>query len=393
MPARKLLVADDSLTIQKVIRLALSSAPGDGYEIQAVSDGNDAIQQISLFRPDLVLVDVSLPVRTAFEIKAEMAAHADLQHVRYILMSSAFESYDEEQAQRLGFHGKLSKPFDPALLRKVLQDALDTAPARNVLPVAQVTVPTAPASDWLEEVPPPATAPEAPDADIRSLTESTIRLSGLEGMEWSIDDSAKKILPTGDNEQVEFARSAASPPEPVEEAYTEISESTLTRLRRQVPVVPPLDGFRELSGASFRPGFSEQPVESLGALGPANEWDVSSSGSVELSEEPADAPRLAAGKWESYGGLSLGEGDEGASAAGDFGSSVGSAEFRGSAATLSPSAALGEATLFSTDQIEDLVRKQVQESLARLAERVLPEIAERVIKQEISRLLQEGPGS
>src|SRR5213595_498171 len=66
MPGKKLLVADDSLTIQKVIRLALSN---EGYEIQAVSDGNDAIQQISLFRPDVVLIDVSLPGKTAFEVK------------------------------------------------------------------------------------------------------------------------------------------------------------------------------------------------------------------------------------------------------------------------------------------------------------------------------------
>ena len=57
MSGKKLLVADDSLTIQKVIRLALSN---EGYEIQAVSDGNDAIQQISLFRPDVILIDISL---------------------------------------------------------------------------------------------------------------------------------------------------------------------------------------------------------------------------------------------------------------------------------------------------------------------------------------------
>jgi len=66
MIGKKLLVADDSLTIQKVIRLALSN---EGYEIQTVSDGNDAIQQIAVFRPDVVLIDVSLPGKTAFEVK------------------------------------------------------------------------------------------------------------------------------------------------------------------------------------------------------------------------------------------------------------------------------------------------------------------------------------
>ena len=53
-PSKKILVADDSLTIQKVIRLALS---GDGYEIQTVSAGKEALEQASLFRPDIFIID------------------------------------------------------------------------------------------------------------------------------------------------------------------------------------------------------------------------------------------------------------------------------------------------------------------------------------------------
>src|SRR3954464_8388838 len=94
MAANKLLVADDSLTIQKVIRLALSN---EGYEIQAVSDGNDATQQISLFRPDVVLIDVSLPGKSAFEIKKDLNSQPDLSHIRFVLMSSAFEQVDESK--------------------------------------------------------------------------------------------------------------------------------------------------------------------------------------------------------------------------------------------------------------------------------------------------------
>src|SRR5581483_5579941 len=110
MSGKKLLVADDSLTIQKVIRLALSN---EGYEIQTVSDGNDAIQQISLFRPDVVLIDVALPGQTAFEVKRAINEHDDLGEVRFVLMSSAFEKVDEEQVRAVQFHGRLTKPFDP----------------------------------------------------------------------------------------------------------------------------------------------------------------------------------------------------------------------------------------------------------------------------------------
>src|SRR3954465_11142475 len=98
MPGKKLLVADDSLTIQKVIRLALSN---EGYEIQAVSDGNDAIQQIALFKPDVVLIDVSLPSKSAFEVKAEINQQEDLSEIRFVLVSSAFEKVDEDQAKEV----------------------------------------------------------------------------------------------------------------------------------------------------------------------------------------------------------------------------------------------------------------------------------------------------
>src|SRR4051794_13610556 len=89
--AKKLLVADDSLTIQKVIKLALS---GDGYEIQTVSDGTECLQQISLFRPDVVLIDVGLPGRSAFDIKKAANEDADMARVPFVLMSSAFEKVD-----------------------------------------------------------------------------------------------------------------------------------------------------------------------------------------------------------------------------------------------------------------------------------------------------------
>src|SRR3989338_7295075 len=114
MGGKKLLVADDSLTIQKVIRLALLH---EGYDIQAVADGYEAIQQISVIQPDLVLIDVALPERSAFEVKAEIDAHEDLKAIRFILMSSAFEAVDEAQVKELRFQAHLRKPFDPAQLR------------------------------------------------------------------------------------------------------------------------------------------------------------------------------------------------------------------------------------------------------------------------------------
>jgi CheY-like chemotaxis protein len=250
MAGKKLLVADDSLTIQKVIRLALSN---EGYEIQAVSDGNDAVQQISVFRPDVVLIDVSLPGKTAFEVKREVNQHEDLAEVCFVLMSSAFEKVDEAQAAEVRFHGRLTKPFDPAHLRQVLADVLtqgqakhtevtsrinrpaaatppptpaQVAPAPPSLPTSRFGVPTRPSPQAPQIKPPPVptvdefesapeildlsahlTPPPSPGApmpqtleperfehdDIKHLTESTIKMSGLaDDFQWSVSEPTLK---------------------------------------------------------------------------------------------------------------------------------------------------------------------------------------------------------
>src|SRR5947209_14139524 len=155
MAGKKILVADDSLTIQKVIRLALSN---EGYDIQAVSDGNDAVQQISLFRPAIVLIDVSLPGKSAFEVKREVNTLEDLQEVRFVLMSSAFEKVDEPQASEVKFHGRLTKPFDPAHLRQVLTEVVAQVAAKRKEPTSLLKRPAKAAS---ASPPPPPSAPPA----------------------------------------------------------------------------------------------------------------------------------------------------------------------------------------------------------------------------------------
>ncbi len=208
MSGKKLLVADDSLTIQKVIRLALSH---EGYDIQAVSDGAEALEQLMLFRPNVVLIDVSLPGKSATEVKAFADEKPELRDVRFVLMSSAFEQVDEAAVERAGFHGRLTKPFDPAHLRKVLIDSLDMPSIAPVappsIPVVSIDVPAAPIT------PPPfhptqaAVAPAAPpastpaiefgggEADIRELTQSTLQMAGLDDFGWTVNEGAKKAEP------------------------------------------------------------------------------------------------------------------------------------------------------------------------------------------------------
>jgi CheY-like chemotaxis protein len=199
MAGKKILVADDSLTIQKVIRLALS---GDGYEIQTVSDGKEALEQASLFRPDICIIDVSLPQIDAYQLREKFLAKPDLKHIPVVLMSSTFEKVDEERMHRLGFSGHLVKPFDPSHLRSTLL-AVGTQPPKPDPITAAVTEPLeSPIHEPLPENPFRFDPPKASTSfdefpplesdfaggldDIQALARNTFEMSGLNQSEWGM---------------------------------------------------------------------------------------------------------------------------------------------------------------------------------------------------------------
>ena len=212
MTTRKILVADDSLTIQKVIRLALSN---EGYEIHAVSDGKEAIEQIALFRPDVVLIDISLPIKTAIEVKQDVGTDPDLKKTKFVLMSSAFEQVDETSIASAHFDGRLIKPFDPAHLRQVLSDVLKRPTSMS----QEVNL-----SDDLWSSPPPPPPAFSKDEDIKQLTEDTLKMSGFEDQGWNINESHIET----------------------------IGDRTLSFIQSQEPELPPHPQMVELDDSGFK---------------------------------------------------------------------------------------------------------------------------------------------
>ncbi len=105
----KLLVADDSVTIQKMVRLAFS---GEDVVIEAVSDGNSALESVKNFTPDIVLADVFMPGCSGYEVCERMKENPEWNHVPVILLVGTFEPFDELEAARVKCNGYLVKPFD-----------------------------------------------------------------------------------------------------------------------------------------------------------------------------------------------------------------------------------------------------------------------------------------
>jgi len=109
----KVLIADDSVTIQKIVTLAFGC---EDAVVECVSDGSAALDAIRSFGPDVVLADVFMPGANGYEICERMKDDQRLAHIPVILIAGTFEPFDEKEASRVKCDGHLIKPFDTAEL-------------------------------------------------------------------------------------------------------------------------------------------------------------------------------------------------------------------------------------------------------------------------------------
>ncbi len=108
LAGRKLLLADDSITIQKVVALTFAD---EGVEVVTVSDGQEAIEQLGVITPDIVLADVFMPEVNGYEVCRYIKQNAKLKHIPVMLLVGSFEPFDEAEARRVGADDILRKPF------------------------------------------------------------------------------------------------------------------------------------------------------------------------------------------------------------------------------------------------------------------------------------------
>jgi len=158
---KKILLADDSITIQKVIELTFSD---EDFEVVTVGNGRLAIEKAQEVRPDVVLCDIIMPEKDGYEVCEQIKKNAAFSHVPVLLLTGAFEPFDQERAARAGYDGSLAKPFEPETLIAKVRDLLARAPQKAqvaappppppVVPFARPT-PAAAAPTFVPAPPPP----------------------------------------------------------------------------------------------------------------------------------------------------------------------------------------------------------------------------------------------
>jgi CheY-like chemotaxis protein len=106
--SKKLLLADDSVTIQKVVNLTFAD---EGIEVITAGDGDAAMRMVSENAPDLVMADVNMPGVSGYELCAQIKQNENTKHTPVILLVGSFEPFDEAEAKRVGADDFLTKPF------------------------------------------------------------------------------------------------------------------------------------------------------------------------------------------------------------------------------------------------------------------------------------------
>jgi CheY-like chemotaxis protein len=161
--SHKLLLADDSITIQRVIELTFAD---EDVNVAAVGDGQQAIDRIEAEPPDIILADVGMPKRDGYDVAAYVKSRPTLAHIPVVLLTGAFEPVDQARATAVGCDGVLAKPFEPHMVisrvKQLLKGASGTASPRasstTPAPPPQAAAPPVAADVAAQEVPRPASS-------------------------------------------------------------------------------------------------------------------------------------------------------------------------------------------------------------------------------------------
>jgi len=148
-----LLLADDSITIQKVVGIIFAN---EDYELVVVDNGIAALEKAKESRPDVMLVDALMPGKNGYEVCEEVRRDPLLRDVPLLLLVGAFEPFDEDRARNSGADDHITKPFESQSLIDKVRELAELGRSRQAAVPPPAPEPVMPA---FAPVPEPETAP------------------------------------------------------------------------------------------------------------------------------------------------------------------------------------------------------------------------------------------
>jgi CheY-like chemotaxis protein len=174
----KILLADDSITIQKVVNLTFAD---EGIEVVAVSNGDAAERRLDEVKPDLVLADIFMPGKNGYELCEAIKQNPQFRNVPVVLLVGAFEPFDQAEARRVRADAHLTKPFESRTLVETVRKLINASAHTTGGPVAAMAPADEPRDDTggerdtasISSISGRLTAPSTPKLDLSAMMAET----------------------------------------------------------------------------------------------------------------------------------------------------------------------------------------------------------------------------
>jgi DNA-binding response OmpR family regulator len=118
----RILLADDS---PQALRLGEQILSREGFEVVSVTDGSVVLRRLADVNPDILVTDVYLPGKNAFELARALRSQAQHRHIGIIFAAAPTDEFNEQDAQNAGADAILRKPFEASALLGTVQKLVD----------------------------------------------------------------------------------------------------------------------------------------------------------------------------------------------------------------------------------------------------------------------------
>ena len=105
---KKILIVDDEVNIVISMEFLIKQA---GYELQIARDGEEALEKVASFKPDLILLDVMMPKINGFEVCRRVRANSEWQEIKIIMLTAKGREVEVTKGLALGADTYVIKPF------------------------------------------------------------------------------------------------------------------------------------------------------------------------------------------------------------------------------------------------------------------------------------------
>ena len=119
--AKAILVADDDPDILSIVSMSLET---QGWDVHKASNGREAVDLAKEFHPDLILMDMMMPVMSGYEAVVELKADDVTREIPIVGLSAKAMATDMERASDVGIDGYITKPFRIAQVLSVIEGYL-----------------------------------------------------------------------------------------------------------------------------------------------------------------------------------------------------------------------------------------------------------------------------